>query len=76
MMTFLFETSNGRLPPEHGSDRRETLAKRVSDDMQLSILCRRKNFFDKFFRLFFLDFHDFRQILKDLVNFGRQNQIP
>ena len=27
-----FETSNGRLPPKHGSDRRETLPKRVSGD--------------------------------------------
>ena len=35
-----FETSNGRLPLEHGSDRRETLAKRVSDDLQLLIFCR------------------------------------
>ena len=34
---FFFESSNGRLPPEHGSDRRETLAKRVSDDLQLFI---------------------------------------
>ena len=25
---------------------------------------------------FFFDFHDFRQILEDLVNFGRQNQVP
>ena len=32
-----FEISNGRLPLEDGSDRRETLAKRVSDDLQLSI---------------------------------------
>ena len=29
-----FEISNGRLPLEDGSDRRETLAKRVSDDLQ------------------------------------------
>ena len=34
---FFFETSNGRLPPEQSSDRRETLAKRVSDDLQLFI---------------------------------------
>ena len=32
--------------PEHGSDRRETLAKRVSDDLQLFIF-RRWNFFWK-----------------------------
>ena len=33
MMTFLFETSNGRLPHEQSSDRRETSAKNVSDDL-------------------------------------------
>ena len=42
---FFFETSNGRLPPEHGSDRCETLAKRVSDDLQFFIFRRRKLFF-------------------------------
>ena len=31
---FLLETSNGRLPLEQSSDRRETLAKHVSDDLQ------------------------------------------
>ena len=41
---FFFETSNGRFFPEHGSDRRETLAKRVSDDLQLFIF-RRWNLF-------------------------------
>ena len=39
---FFFETSNGRLPLEQSSDRRETLAKRVSDDLQLFIFRRRK----------------------------------
>ena len=42
---FFCETMNGRLPLEHGSDRRETLAKRVSDDLQLFIFRRRKTFF-------------------------------
>ena len=46
---FFFETSNGRLPPEHGSDRPETLAKRVSDDLQLFIFRRRKFFGGIFF---------------------------
>ena len=32
-------------------------------------------FFEIFFRIFFSVFHDFRQILEDLVNFGRQNQV-
>ena len=31
------ETLNGRLPLEHGSDRRETLGKRVSSDLQVFI---------------------------------------
>ena len=33
-------------------------------------------FFSKMFFGFFFVFHDFRQILEDLVNFGRQNQVP
>ena len=48
-MTF----SNGRLPPEHGSDRRDTLAKRVSDDLQLFIFRRRIFFLDNFFSKIF-----------------------
>ena len=48
-------TSNVRAPVEHGSDRRENLAKRVSEDLQLSIFSRRKFFFEKFFD-FFSDF--------------------
>ena len=35
-----------------------------------------ENFFSKKKFGFFFDFHDFRQILEDLVNFGRQNQVP
>ncbi len=35
-----------------------------------------KIFFRKKNSDFFFDFHDFRQIVEDLVNFGRQNQIP
>ena len=37
-----FETLNGRLPLKHGSDRPQTLAKRVSDDLQHFIVRRRK----------------------------------
>ena len=37
---FVFETLSGRLPPEQNSDRRETLAKRVSDDLQYFIFRR------------------------------------
>ena len=42
--------SNGRLHPEDGSDRRETLGKRVSDDLQHFIFRRQKKFWMKFFR--------------------------
>ena len=44
------ETLNGRLPLEDGSDRRETLPKRVSDDPQHFIFRRRKKFFVGFVR--------------------------
>ena len=40
------QTLNGRLAPEHGSDRRETLGKRVSDDSRHFIFRRRKNCFE------------------------------
>ena len=46
-------TSNVRLPLELGSDRRETSATRVSDDLQISIFRRRKFFFRKKFQTFF-----------------------
>ena len=39
------QTLNGRLPLEHGSDRRETLGKRVSDDSRHFIFRRPKIFF-------------------------------
>ena len=38
----MFQTLNGRLTLEHGSDRRETLGKRVSDDLEHFIFRRRK----------------------------------
>ena len=41
---------NGRLALEDGSDRRETLGKRVSDDLEHFIFQRRKIFFGKIFR--------------------------
>ena len=40
----LFETSNGRLPPEDGSDRPQTLGKRVSGDPRHFIFRRHKHF--------------------------------
>ena len=42
-----FETSNGRLPLEDGSDRRETLPKRVSGDSRRFIFRRQKKFFSQ-----------------------------
>ena len=39
----------GRLPPEDGSDRRETLGKRVSDDLQHFMFRRQKKILDEFF---------------------------
>ena len=43
------QTLIGRLPLEQGSDRRETLPKRVSDDSQRFIFRRQKNFIDEIF---------------------------
>ena len=48
-ISIFFETSNGRLPPEHGSDRRETLEKRVSGDLQVFIFRCWNIFLDKNF---------------------------
>ena len=60
---FFFETSNGRLPLEQSSDRRETLAKRVSGDLQLFIFRRWKIcctiFFQKNWGRFFFKNHAF-----------------
>ena len=47
--TIKIRTSNVHSPLQLGSDRRETSGKRVSDDLQLSIFRRRKNFFEIFF---------------------------
>ena len=46
-------TSNVRLPLSLRSDRHETSAIRVSDDLQISIFRRRKFFFEFFFGIFF-----------------------
>ena len=54
---------------EHGSDRRETSANGVSDDLQLSIFSRQNFFFEFFFEnfsIFFSVFRNFRQILEEL----------
>merc|ERR1712078_932199 len=59
------QTSNVRLPLELRSDRRETSATRVSDDLQISIFRRRKMFFRKKILIFFSVFHYFRQIFEE-----------
>ena len=48
-ISIFFETSNGRLPLEDGSDWRETLGKRVSDDLQHFIFRRQKKNLDEIF---------------------------
>ena len=63
-----------RSPFELRSDRRETLGKSVSDDLQLSIFDA-KNVFRKNFRNFLVFFRDFRAILEELRIFGCQNQL-
>ena len=56
------KTLNGRLPLEHGTYGRQTLAKRISDDSQHFIFRRPKNFLGEIFRSktwFFVDFKEF-----------------
>ena len=68
-------TSNVRLPLELGSDRREALATRVSEDLQLSIFRHRKKNRQNF-RIEKSVFHQFGEVLEDLRPNGRQNQLP
>ena len=75
-----FETSNGRLPPEDGSDRPQTLGKRVSGDPRHLIFRRQKIFSTKF-----VAGKIFRQhpetcfskvpVLEELCRFGRYWQM-
>ena len=61
---FFYETSNGRLPLEHGSHTRQTFRKRVSNDSQRFIFRHWKFFFDEKFGLkfwFFAIFARFRR---------------
>ena len=66
--------SNGRLPPEDGSDRRETFGKRVSDDLQLLIFRRPKFFFTKILNFFGI-FLDVSLVLEERAPFQRLWQI-
>ena len=68
-------TSNVRLRLKLPSDRAQTLAKHVSDDLQKSIF-RKKNWTKKKIDQKFLFFCNFRLILEELDGFGRQNQLP
>ena len=76
--TFLFETSNGRLPPKHGSDRRETLPKRVSGDPRHFIFrhpqtfLATKIFVGKIFRQHPENFFSKVPVLEELCRFRRQ----
>ena len=74
--TAVRETLNGRLPLEHGSNRHETLPKRVSDDSQRFIFRRQKNFFDEIFWIKNFVFRQEGEVLGDLRPNGRQNQLP
>ena len=74
---FFFETSNGRLTLEDGSDRRETWPKRVSDDSQRFIFRHRKKVLDdSFFQTsLVLDFFSRNWRLDEPGNFERHWQI-
>ena len=73
---YLFcEISNGRLPLEDGSDRRETLGKRVSDDSGRSIFRRQKKKMDENILIENLVFCRFGQVLEALGPNGPQNHL-
>ena len=68
-------TSNVRLRLKLPSDRAQTSAKHVSDDLQKSIF-RKKNWTKIVSDQNFLVFCNFRLIWEELDGFGRQNQLP
>ena len=69
-------TSNGRLPPEEGSDRRETLPKRVSDNSRRFVFRRRKKIFAETFRNKKSVFLHFRPFFEELRKNRRHQQLP
>ena len=69
-------TSNVRLPFELSSDRRETSATRVSEDLQISIFRRWNIFFRQDFRIEKSVVRQFGEVLQDLRPNRRQNQLP
>ena len=74
------KTLTGRLPPEDGSVRPQTLGKRVSDDSRHFIFRRRKKklvtIFDKeFVKTFFRGKIDKLPVFAELWIFGRNRQM-
>ena len=75
---FFFETSNGRLPPEDGSDRPQTSGKRVSSDPRHFIFRRHKHFWrpklllQTFFRHRSKIFFSKLPVLEELCRFTHQ----
>ena len=69
-------TSNVHLPLELGSNRRETSATRVSEDLQLSIFRRPPKKKRQNFWIEKSDSRQFGEVLEDLRPNGRQNQLP
>ena len=75
---FFFETSNGRLPPEDGSDRRQTSGKRVSGDPRHFIFRRHKHFLrptfllQNVFRQRYETFFSKVPVLEELCRFTHQ----
>ena len=70
--------SNGRLPPEDGSDQAQTLPKRVSDDSLRFIFRRQKIFLTTFFKDFWRSRQNFEHdilVLEKLGFFKRHQQI-
>ena len=70
------KTLTGRLPLEDGSVRPQTLGKRVSDDLQLSIFRRRKKKNWRKVSVRKYVFRHFWWILEEPDDFWRQNLIP
>ena len=71
------QTLNGRLPPEDGSVRRETLGKRISDDSRHFIVRRPIKIFSFFSKHFRVDFFvQESAVLEELWLFGRDGQMP
>ena len=71
----VFETSNGRLPPEDGSDRRETSGKRVSGDPRHFIFRRHKHLLRPKFLLLKIFSSTVRKFFQQSACFGVAVQV-